>query len=55
MECDDGKPARKMWKIEKLEEFCTTGLPLVAKAGIGVVIVFLVLVIAFLVVWTFYR
>ena len=51
--CDD--KARKVWKIEKRDEFCSTGLSVAAVGGISIVFVFLLLVCAVLTLWIFYK
>jgi len=49
------KNGKKLWKIEKLEEFCRTGLS-VAQIGVIVsILIILLIVILGLLVWTCYR
>merc|ERR1719282_2087987 len=45
---------QKFWEIEKLEEFCTTGLSTSEVAAIVVVLAILCVVIVLLVLWTCY-
>jgi protein toll len=52
MQCD--RDERKLWQIEKLEEFCTTGLSTAEVGGIVAVLVLLCIVIVLLVLWTCY-
>ena len=53
MQCD--REERKLWQIEKLEEFCTTGLSTAEVGAIVAVLVLLCIVIVLLVLWTCYR
>ena len=55
MQCDHEVEERKLWQIEKLEEFCTTGLSTAEVGAILAVLVLLCVVIVLLVVWTCYR
>merc|ERR1719167_919214 len=55
MHCDHGDPKeQKFWEIEKLEEFCTTGLSTAEVGAIVVVLAILCVVIVLLVLWTCY-
>ena len=53
MTCEEGETS--LQKIEKLEDFCTTGLSVAAIGAIGGVIAFLILVCALLILWSLYR